>query len=97
MKTVFGYLLTMSCVFLAAVGALVLFGALPPPADDAASESIAVELPETADIPQDENEDIDEPALSWREAHCAPPWYHPPEYLVPEKWHPANTLKKLKP
>ena len=43
------------------------------------------------------NEDIDEPVLSWAEAHCAPRGYRPPEALVPDRWHPANSLLNVKP
>lgn len=49
------------------------------------------------DEPADENQDIDEPPLTWSEAHCAPKSYRPPEALVPDRWHPANALLGTKP
>ncbi len=48
-------------------------------------------------ILEEENEDIDEPELTWAEAHCAPKHYHPPDHLVPDRWHPANVLTGAKP
>ena len=46
---------------------------------------------------EDENEDIEDPPLTWAEAHCAPKYYSPPDNLVPDRWHPANILTGAKP
>lgn len=74
---------------LMALGLLYL-NALPP-------EENLGDDPWVQDDPIDENQDIDEPPLTWAEAHCAPKYYHPPEALVPDRWHPANILTGAKP
>lgn len=50
-----------------------------------------------ADTAPEENEDIEDPPLTWAEAHCAPKSYRPPEALVPDTFHPANVLLGKKP
>jgi len=62
----------------------------------ARSESIDL-CGQPQDEPSDENEDIEDPPQTWAEAHCAPHHYKPPEALVPDRWHPANTLLSQKP
>lgn len=88
-------LLTLGCCI------LVLDYMPPMDSDESAyTRSESIDLcgqPQTQDEPDDENEDIDEPPLTWAEAHCAPKHYRPPEALAPDPWHPANVLTGSKP
>lgn len=52
---------------------------------------------DTSPVDETENEDIEDPPLTWAEAHCAPKSYRPPEALVPDPFHPANVLSPFRP